>query len=90
MVISLKVMKEKKKIKKQKKKQTGTRNPDRPAQQNKIAPNHYIYRDKGFAREQKKHTIMCNASYLYNYIEISHNSLISFFSLFLTTVITVK
>lgn len=32
---------------------------------------------------------MCNASYLYNYIEIFHNSLISFFSL-LTTVITVK
>lgn len=38
----------------------------------------------------KKHTIMCKASYLYNYIEISDNSLISFFSLFLTTVITVK
>lgn len=40
--------------------------------------------------EQKKHTIVCNASYLYNYIEISRNSLISFFLPLLTTVITVK
>lgn len=38
---------------------------------------------------KRKHTIMCNASYLYIYIEISRNSLISFFSLsLLTSVIT--
>lgn len=65
-------------------KTTGTRN----LQHNRTAPKHYIYKDKGFA-QNKKHIVMCNASYLYNYIEISHNSLISFFSL-LTTVITVK
>lgn len=33
---------------------------------------------------------MCNASYLYSYIEISRNSLISFFLPLLTTGITVK
>lgn len=71
-------------------KQTGTRKPERPAQQNEIAPNHYIYTDKGFARNKKEHTTVCNASYLYNYIEISHNYLISFFLPLLTTVITVK
>lgn len=55
-------------------KTTGTRN----LQHNRTAPKHYIYKDKRFARN-KKHIVMCNASYLYNYIEISHNSLISFF-----------
>lgn len=77
MVISQKVIKEKEK------KQTGTKSPEGPAQENKIAPNHYIYRDKRVRLErEKKHTIMCNASYLYSYIEISRNSLITFFSLF--------
>lgn len=85
MVISQKVIKEKEK------KQTGTKSPEGPAQENKIAPNHYIYRDKRVRLErEKKHTIMCNASYLYSYIEISRNSLISFFLPLLTTGITVK
>lgn len=52
MVISWKVIKE------ENKKRTGTRNPERPAQQNKIAPNHYIYRDKGFAWN-KKSILLC-------------------------------
>lgn len=40
---------------------------------------------KGLLGTKKKHTIMCRASYLYNYIEISHNSLF-FLSLLSTTV----
>lgn len=48
MVVSWKVTKEKKK-----QKQTGTRKPERPAQQNKTYPNHYIYRDKRFSWNKK-------------------------------------
>lgn len=40
------------------KKQTGTKNRERPAQLNKSAPKHYVYRDKGFAWN-KKSILLC-------------------------------
>lgn len=44
----------------------------------KVAPKLRLQRRR-VCSEQKKQTIMCRASYLYNYIERSHNSLVPFF-----------
>lgn len=62
-----------------------------PAIQNKPVLNHYVNRDKRFDPNKKKQSIvMCKASYLYSYIEICHNSLISLFFSLLTNIITVN
>lgn len=35
------------------------KNPERPAQLNKVAPKHYVYRDKRFAWNQKESILLC-------------------------------